>query len=485
MILTTLNLSSNLIRYVAVGSNGALKYGSVAPEGLINNGLILQPDVIASQLKSLFAANSLPRERVICSINGLPFSYRLLTLPKMETEAFNEAVVRAIRKEIPISPEEMYLYWQAYPTEKNEWQVLVAGVTRQPVDSLIRTLREAGIPPYYLDLQPLSLARLTSEKDAIIVECEKDYSNIVLLVDGIPQALNIIPSLGAQAAQPEEVRQVTSKLIKMVDFYNGNHPKQPVKDSVKVLLTGELVNDAKVVDLVRQEVAYPIELLKPVNKAIAKLPLHDYVANAGSMFMDVTPKKETGKDVTPHRSINLVKIATELKGGGTGDKAIRKMLLWGTVAVGVIALVLAFVFQNQAQTDINQVQAELDQANEQYHQMQDTIKSTQSIQDDIDKIEAQIKSANDNYATVIDANDYVSDIGAITRSLPEDFFFTSFKIGRDGISVYGKTIKGSSVVQFARNLESIGGFSVAVINWIDYASSLDNFKISFLITITR
>jgi Tfp pilus assembly PilM family ATPase/Tfp pilus assembly protein PilN len=483
--MTTLNLSSNLIRYVAVGGNSALKYGSAAPEGLINNGLILQPDAIASQLKSIFTANSLPRERVICSINGLPFSYRLLTMPKMETEAFNEAVIRAIRKEIPISPEEMYLCWQVYPTEKNEWQVLVAGVTRQPVDNLIKTLREAGILPYYLDLQPLSLARLTSERDAIIVELEKDYSNIVMLVDGVPQALNIIPSLGAQAVQPDEVRQVTSKLIKMIDFYNGNHPKQLVKDTAKVLLTGELVNDAKVVELVRQEVAYPVELLKIDNKAIAKLPLHEYAANAGSMLMDVTPKKETGKDAPPYRSINLAKIAMELQGGGTSSKAIKKMLLSGAVLVGIVALVLAFVFQNQAQTDIGQVQEELDQANAQYSQMQNSIDSAQAIQDDIDQTKAQIQSVNTNYLTVIDANDYVSDIAAITRSLPDGVIFTSLKVGPDQISVYGKTDKGSSVVRFARNLESTGGFSLAIINWIDNSNSLNDFKLSFLIFITR
>jgi Tfp pilus assembly PilM family ATPase/Tfp pilus assembly protein PilN len=484
MVMTTLNLSSNLIRYVAIGGNGSLKYGSVSPEGLINNGLILQPDVIASQLKSLFNANSLPREKVICSINGLPFSYRLITMPKMEPEAFNEAVFRAIRKEIPISPEEMYLYWRAFPTDKNEWQVLVAGVTRQPVDSLIKTLREAGIPPYYLDLQPLALARLTSAKDAIIVECEKDYSNIVMLVDGIPQALNIIPSLGAQAAQPDEIRQVTGKLIKMVDFYNGNHPKQPVKDSVKVLLTGELANDAKIVELVRQEVANPVELLKAENKAIAKLPLHEYAVNAGSLLIDVTPKKEN-KETPPLRNIILGKIAADLKSGGAGGSGLKKTWLWGAIAVGIVALVLAFFFQSQTQSDIDQVKSDLTKANAQYKEIQNTINHSASIQDDIDKIKAQINSANANYAAVIGGNDYVGDIAAITRSQPENVAFTSFKLATGSISLFGKADKGSSVVQFARNLESIGGFSVASISWINGSNSGDDFSINFLINISR
>jgi Tfp pilus assembly PilM family ATPase/Tfp pilus assembly protein PilN len=485
MLMTTLNLSSNLIRYAAIGSSGALKYGSVAPEGLINNGLILQPDVIAGQLKSLFTANALSRERVICSINGLPFSYRLITMPKMPPDAFNEAVIRAIRKEIPISPEDMYLCWQGYPAAKDEWQVLVAGVTRQPVDNLIKTLREAGIPPQYLDLQPLALARLTSQPDAIIVDLEKDYSNIVMLVDGVPQALNIIPSLGAQSEQTEEVRQVTSRLVKMIDFYNGNHPKQPVKDTAKVLLTGELANDGRVIELVEQEVSFPVERLKAESKIIAKLPLHDYAANAGSLLMDLTPRRENAKDAVPYRGISLSRITNQLQSGGTGGQSLKKMLLPSLLAIGVAALALAFVFQNQTQGDINRAQAELDEATAQYSQMQDQIDATDALQDEIDSVKAQIKNAETNYAAVVGAGDYVADIAAITRSLTGDVTFTSFKLAAGQIGVYGKATKSAAVVQFARNLENIGGFSLAVISRIDSTGTSGEYKVTFSIYITR
>ena len=41
------------------------------------------------------------------------------------------------------------------------------------------------------------------------------------------------------------------------------------------------------------------------------------------------------------------------------------------------------------------------------------------------------------------------------------------------------------VVQFARNLESIGGFPLATINWIDKANSDTGPEYSFLIIINR
>jgi Tfp pilus assembly PilM family ATPase/Tfp pilus assembly protein PilN len=485
MRITTLNISSNIIKYVTTNGSGKVKHGSVSPEGLINNGLILQPDAIASQIKSMFTTNSLPKDRVICSINGLPFSYRLFTLPKMETAAFNEAILREIRKEMPISPEEMYLLWQAYPAGKNEWKVLVAGITRQPIDNLIKTLLAAGIKPYYLDLQHLSLARLTNENDAIIVECEKDYSNIVMLVEGVPQALHIIPSMGPEAALQDEVRQISSKLTKLVNFYNSNHPKNPIKDTAKVLLTGELVNDIKVVELIRQEVTYSVEVLTPVDNVKSGLPLHDYAVNAGSMLMNVISEKEAGIEKAPYRSINLGRIAKELQGGNIGGKLNIKMLVSIAVFAGIAALAFAFLSQNQVQTDISQVQAELAKANSEFSQVQGTIDNAQAIKDNISGIEAQIENIDTDYVAITESRDYVSDIAAITRSIPEGIIFTSLEISSDQISVFGKTDMASPVVRFARNLESMGGFSKADINWIDYSSGVGGPGLAFMIIINR
>ena len=482
---TTLNISSNIIKYVATNGNGKVKHGSVSPEGLINNGLILQPDAIASQIKSMFTSNALSRDRVICSINGLPFSYRLFTLPKMEPVAFNEAILRVIRKEMPISPEEMYLLWQAYPAENNEWQILVAGVTRQPVDNLIKTLSVAGIRPYFLDLQHLSLARLTSENDAIIVECEKDYSNVVMMVDGVPQALHIIPSLGPEAALQDEVRQVIGRLSKMINFYNGSHLKKPIKDTAKVLLTGELVNDNKVVELVRQEVTYPVELLSPTNEDISGLPVHEFAVNAGSMLMSVISEKEAGINTVPHRNINLGRIARELQGGNISGK-LDKRVPWSiAIFTGIAALVFAFLSQNQAQTDINLVQEELAEANSGLSQVRSTLDSAQAIQNNINEIEDQIELINSDYQSILNSTDYVSDIAAITLSMPEGVIYSSLEIGSGQISILGRANKASLVVQFARNLESIGDFSKADINWIDVSNSSVGPGYAFMILIIR
>lgn len=485
MKITTLNISSNVIKYIATNGDGKVKHGSISPEGLINNGLILQPDAIASQIKTMFSSNALPKDRVICSINGLPFSYRLFTLPKMEPAAFNEAVVRAIRKEMPISPDEMYLLWQAYPTENNEWQVLVAGVTRQPVDNLIKTLAAAGIRPYFLDLQHLSLARLSGEKDCIIVECEKDYSNIVMLVGGVPQALHIIPSLGPQAALQDEIRQVVGRLNKVVNFYNGNHPKNPIKDTAKVLLTGELASDESVIELVQQEVNYPVELLTPTNKEIPDLPIHEFAVNAGSLLMKVMLEKQASINIAPYRSINLGRIARELT-GATISSISNKIVIGSIVAfAGIAVLTFGYLSQNQVRAEISEMQAQLDAANAAYSAAQSALADSQVVQDNIADIKTQIKLVNASYQGILNSPDYVSDIAAVTQSEPEGIMFTTLEIGTGYITILGRADIPSSVVQFARNLEMIGGFAKAEIEWIDWAGSIVGPAFSFHITVSK
>ena len=234
MTVTTLNISSSAIKFLVLKGHGKTKHGSVVPPaGAVKNGSILQPEIIVKQLKSLFSSQRVPRDKIICSVNGLPFAYRLFRLPKMEPEAFKDALLRAARKEMPLALEEMYLSWQVYPAENNEWQVLVTGLARQLVDNLFAVLTKAGIVPSFLDLQQLALVRLAKQKNAIIVDLEKDYSNIVILVEGVPVGMQIVPAMGQGAELPEEVRQVIDRINKMVEFYNGSHPKQPVAGSGK------------------------------------------------------------------------------------------------------------------------------------------------------------------------------------------------------------------------------------------------------------
>lgn len=486
MTITALNISSSTIKYLMLKGKGAIKHGSVPTAGSVKNGSIIQPDIIAEQLKTLFASQKLPRNGVICSVNGLPFSYRLFTLPKMEPAAFNEALLRMTRKEMPIVLEEMYLSWQAYPAENDEWQILVIGISRQPIDTLISVLAKAGISPSFLDLQQLSLARLTNQKNAIVVDFETDYSNIVILVEGVPVGMQVVPSLGPGAALQDEVRQITERISKMVDFYNSNHLRKPIQEGTKILLTGGLMNDDSVLKLVQEETAYPVEPLTLENDVFAGLTLHEYAVNAGSTLVHAVQARDAGGNLAPYHNIDLGNIVRERRASQKSGNILIKLAVPVAVVIALGALVPSYRSHNDLQGSVTQQQAILAQANAQYSKVQEAVKSVKAITDNISEIEANIQTVKSGNQIILNSKDYVKDISFIIKALPAGVSYTSMAINAGIITISGDASTAPPVVQFSRNLEASGGYSQANIQWIDKPRDVKSSAgFSFMIVISR
>jgi len=271
----------------------------------------------------------------------------------------------------------------------------------------------------------------------------------------------------------------------MVNFYNTNHPENPIKETSRVLLTGELVNDDSVVELVQQEVEYTVELLPPVDKVVSDMPLHDFAANAGSILMKVAPEKEAGKDAAPRRNINLSRIARQLQNAKIASTPNKVIIASVAAFTGIVALAFGFLSQNQVQEEIAQAQEQLAQANAAYGAVRVALDASQSLQEDIDEVEAQVQIINANYASIQNSTDYVSDIAAITQSVPDGILFTTLEIDADWISICGRAYSSAPVVRFARNLELIGDFSKADIQRIDWANSTVGPSLSFIIMVAK
>jgi Tfp pilus assembly PilM family ATPase len=485
MNVTTLNISSGAIKYLAI-KNGEAKHGSVKPQGTINNGSILQPEVLAGQLKSLFTENRLPRSGIICSLNGLPYSYRLFTLPKLAPEAFKEALLRMARKEMPVALEEMYLTWQVYPAENGEWQVLVTGIMRQPVDNLLKTLSAADIQPAYLDLQQLALTRLTKQKNAVIVELEKDYSNIVMVVNGVPAGMQIVPSFGPDADIRDDVRQVADRTGKMVEFYNGSHPRQPVADTVPILLTGGLAGDEDVLKLVQEASDYPVELLTCDEKILAGLRLHEYAANAGSALMPAVTGKDKDSGAGLHHYLDLGKINLETQTAKKQKINLLNLVIPLAVIVGIAVLVPSYLQKNSTRADIHKLQDNLTRVNTQYQQAQAAANNDKTSAISINATRAQAQTIAAGNQAILDAPNPADDIPLILGALPADVSYISLEIGPSGISITGEAVNAAAIVQFARNLENNSGYHKADITEMTYsATSAPEPLIHFTITVFK
>jgi Tfp pilus assembly PilM family ATPase/Tfp pilus assembly protein PilN len=488
MRLTTLHIGSNSIKYMVFRDAVAVAWGTVPLTGVVKNGLIQDPAAAGQQLKSLFASGKIPGDRVICSINGLPFSYRFFTLPKMDALSVDEAITRMAKQEMPLAPEDMILSWRAYPAEKEEWQFLVTGVTRRPVDALIKTFSEAGIRPYLMCLPHLALPLLTSRANAIIVDFEPDYSNITLVVQGVPVGMHTVPSSGADANLQDATGQLIRELTRMTDFYNDNHPRNPITDTTAILLTGELANEPETMRLLQEKTGYPVEILKelPANTLAvpAEVPLATFAVNLGVALRDRVPPGSPAADPALVRDINLTNIIAERAGvkkhGGSG----KKLILSSVIVLGVIGLITAYLSQNQTADKISQLKAELQQGKEQLAQNQESARLANQTEASIRQIIASTQQIKNESQNILNPRDSVSDLNFLTHSMPPSTFFNSIDVNTTQISIQGITAFQERVMEYVRILESSGIFTAANIIWLDKASSTGA-GVSFLIVIIR
>jgi Tfp pilus assembly PilM family ATPase/Tfp pilus assembly protein PilN len=489
MKVTTLNIGLNSVRYMVFRDASAVKWGTLPLDGAVKNGLIQDPAAIGGQLKSLFASGKLPREKIICSISGMPFSYRLFTLPRMDTPSVNEAIARLARQEMPLSVEDMYLSWRAYPADKDEWQFLVAGVTRRPVDALIKTASVAGIKPCLMYLPHISLAALTRRENAIIVDFEPDYSNITLVVRGVPVGMHTVPPPGPEASLQDMTGQLIRELKRMTGFYNDNHPRSPIPETTPILLTGQLAPEPDTVPRLKEETGFPVEMLNeiPADTVVipAEVPLATFAVNIGDALQDGIPRGHPSAEPALVRDINLQQIIDEQTGVKKGGGLSRKTLLAAALVIGVGALAFAYLSQNQAGTETARLQSELQQAKQELARLEQASALAGETEANINAIISSTRLLEQQNQRIFNPRDSVSDLKSLTQAMPPGTTFNTLDVSSGQISVAGVTASPEQVVAYVRSLEASGKFSAANIIWIDKAQNAGSTAISFLITIIR
>ena len=487
MNITALNISAGNIKLLSREGKALSRQGKAlnwlaAPlsAGSLKNGLILQPETTGREIKDLFRSGKLAPGRVVCSVNGLPFTYRLFTVPALEGVELDEAVLRMARQEMAISPDEMYLTWQAYPGADGEFQVLAVGVTRRPVDNLIQTLSAAGISPWILDLPHFALARLCPYPDAVIVDFEKDCSNIVMIVGGIPRGMHMVPAGSAEVQVPDQVGQVMDKLARMIEFYNGGHPDNQLKEPLKLLVTGELLEGPKAMEYIRPQPGYSVESLE-VKNTVSGIDAGRISVNAG--MLDVP--HQNAKNGSPRRYLDMSAAIREQRPKFDAKGLYNKMIVPLAVIAGVGLLAVSWLSMQKAQADLTKVQADAGRANTALMEKLAASKNGTALESKINAMNSRTSDIKAGLESIFVPRGYVDEVAAIVVSLPQNVTINKLDINGKEIALDGAAADTSLVVQYAGNLEGSEGFTRADISSISKPDAGNDSLYYFRIIITR
>jgi hypothetical protein len=481
MSITVLNITANNLKALELRGAALLKKDAPLTPGAIKNGLILQPETLGREIKALFRQGNLSSGRVICSISGLPFTYRLLTLPSMGKEAFHEAVLRKTREEMSISPDEMYLSWQTYPASNGEYQVLVTGITRRPVDNLIKALQVAGIGPYILDLPHLALARLSPYPDAVIVDLEKDCSNIVLVADGMPRGMQLAPDIALGASLSDRIGQVMEKASRMIEFYNNSHHTAPLKDPVKLLVTGELLDEEKAMEYVRPPVGCTLERLTSTKPSFSGKSIGGIAVNAGMLELPLD-RKVTALS----RYLDMSSIIRDSRPKSDVRGVLKKIAVPALVVGGVALLALSYVSLNNYRAELSRAQDDLANANMVLEQKKTAAGEAGLLKLQIDELLARAGEIENGKSAIFAPREYVAEVASVIKCLPGNVTVNTLEVDSIEFALSGSAAAPDPVILFADNLEKTGGFTQAIITWIDRPHGTgDNTQLYFKLPITR
>jgi type IV pilus assembly protein PilM len=164
-----LDIEAGSIAATEVAVNGSAQVaasaiGPLAP-GAFHEGEVLDPERLASALKSLFAEHKLPK-RVRLGIGNQRLVVRTLRLPAIEDPKEMEAAVRfQAQEQVPMPLDQAVLEHQVVggvPAEEGgsaQVDVVVVAARREMVSSFLEPIRRAGLDPVGVDLAAFGMIR--------------------------------------------------------------------------------------------------------------------------------------------------------------------------------------------------------------------------------------------------------------------------------------------------------------------------------------
>jgi len=190
----TLDIEDTCIKMMVVKGRRVETAATLPLEpGLVEDGVVVDKAAVSQRIKELMAAHGVVEKQVVLSISGIHSIYRVVSLPRLPKGLLSEAARREMERVMPVPLNELYTSWQAIPVSDIEIAICLVGLPRNTIDAMLDTLHEAGLESSVMDIRPLALARVTDEKDALIINVQPASFDIVVMVDGIPELLRSLP----------------------------------------------------------------------------------------------------------------------------------------------------------------------------------------------------------------------------------------------------------------------------------------------------
>jgi hypothetical protein len=404
-----LEINSTGIKLMEINKGKVVKWASHYLEpGMFEQEVISEPEALGAVIKQLMNSSDISKKDVIASVSGLFSLSRIVTVSiPVEEEVTQQAVLDAVADVMPLSEEELYIFWQTTGTGKDGKQVLVIGVPRDMLDSEIQALKVVGINPHALDLKAMALARAVNRERALIFNIEPSSFDVVIVVNGVPEVMRTTAWKQTEVPAEEVGEHLASALGLTVSFYDSNNPGSSLDPSTPLFITGQLSGDFNLVENLKARVEYPVEKLAPPLEYPAHLPVSQYAVNIGLALkgLEAAKSKNGGGNAPSLPDMNLLP-----EGYLPWKPSSRQIQALCAIVVGIALLIPFYQITADAMSKTAEAETRYNIINTKMQQKQLEIKNREPLQ-----------IAVQEYQTIIDMGGYFAGDLKVINNAAEEF----------------------------------------------------------------
>jgi type IV pilus assembly protein PilM len=179
------------------------------PTGALAGGVVSNLNAVAAAIHDLFQKTKISSKRVVVAISGQAVIIRHIKIPMMGDAEMAQAIKWEAERYIPFAIDEVSLRSQVIQRDpgQNEMEVMIVCAHNDIIDSHMETLKQVGVMPQAMDIQPFALMRafgLEGEsglENIALLDIGAGTSDLTIVKTGVPRFTRIIPVAGARFTQ--------------------------------------------------------------------------------------------------------------------------------------------------------------------------------------------------------------------------------------------------------------------------------------------
>lgn len=211
--------------------------------GMLKRGFPADSQQLANVIRTAASKTEFRgQHRVLASLASFYSVCKIMELPNLTGIRPEVTIPQQARRDMGYSAENSLLFWQPLKNKDGQRRFVVVSVPREPVITLIETIKLAGLRPDKIETSVFALSRAVNQSQSIIITVDPYGLESVIVRDSIPLisrsefagdtpwSLESLPTL------------VNDALERIIAFHNESNPNNPLPADISVYLLGSAVS---------------------------------------------------------------------------------------------------------------------------------------------------------------------------------------------------------------------------------------------------